>query len=292
MERTPEVPDDQPRLRAGLLLGLALAYLLAQVYVSAAALGANTDITVTIATVAQALPAVVGATLLSGVAAGLWAPTRLSYFSGGPRQRLLGGAAAGGVIGLVVGGGIMLTFGAAGGIWVLAASLFVAGVLGGLAAALPPPVLGAGLAAILCCIVVAILINLFQDPLSTLLGGGSDVPHLAQGQIWLRRIGPVIEGLVAAIVAYRFLRARDKGRPWPWYLLAGAGFGVFSLTTIAVSRIGGFSLYHLVSGFSSDDADYMSYLLQSGLTAALVAGFVGGIGSTIAIGRTLSRPSA
>ena len=285
------MPDDQPRLRAGLLFGLALAYLFTQVFVSAVALGDTSDITVTIATVAQALPAVVGATLLSGIAAGLWAPTRLPFFSTDPRRRLLGGAAAGGVIGLVVGGGILLTFGVAGGIWVLAASLFVAGVLGGLTAALPPPVLAAGLAGILCCIVVAILVSLFQNPLTTVLGGGTDVPHLAQGAIWLRRIGPVVEGIVAAIVAYRFLRARDTGRPWPWYLLAGAGYGLFGLATIAVSRIGGFSLYHLVSGFSSDDADYMSYLLQAGLTAALVAGFVGGIGAMIAIGRTIARPT-
>jgi hypothetical protein len=284
------VPDDQRRLRAGLLFGLALAYLLAQVFVSAVALGDNTDITVTIATVAQALPAVVGATLLSGVAAGLWVPTRVAN-ADGSRRRLLVGAAAGAVIGLVVGGGILLTFGVSGGVGVLAAALFVAGVLGGLAAALPPPVLAAALAAILGCIVVAIVISLFQDPLTTVLGGGTDIPHLAQGQIWLRRIGPVVEGIVAAIVAYRFLRARDAGRPWPWYLLAGAGYGLFGLTTIGVSRIGGFSLYHLVSGFSAADADYMGYLLQAGLTAALVAGFVGGLGATIAVGRTISRPT-
>ena len=52
--------DDQPRLGAGLLLGVALVYLLAEVLSSAAALGATNEISVTLATVAQALPALVG----------------------------------------------------------------------------------------------------------------------------------------------------------------------------------------------------------------------------------------
>src|SRR5262245_42449590 len=129
MERTSEVADDQPRLGAGVLLGVALVYLLAEVFSSAAALGATSEISVTIATVAQALPALVGATVITGAAAGLWLPTRFSFAA---RRRVLVGAGGGALIGAVVGGGILATFGASGGVGVLAATLLVSSVLGGL----------------------------------------------------------------------------------------------------------------------------------------------------------------
>jgi hypothetical protein len=286
MERTSQVADDQPRLGAGLLLGVALVYLLAEVLASAAALGANTEISVTLATVAQALPALVGATVIAGAAAGLWLPTRSPLAD---RRRLLAGGVAGAAIGLVVGGGILLTFGASGGVGVLAATLLVAAVLGGLAAALPPPVLASGLAAIVGCLAVAILISIFQNPLATVLGGGTSASNRFSGAILLGIVESVIQGIVAAVVATRYLRARDGGRPWPWYLLAGAAYGVVGLATLAISRIGGFGLYRQVSGFSADDAAYLNLLLQSSLRGALVAGFVGGIGAVIVVGRSMSR---
>src|SRR5215475_3091976 len=148
MERTLDVPDDQPRYGAGLLFGLALLYLLAQVFSSAFALGASDEITIMVTTVAQALPAVVGANLIAGAAAALWVPTR-SFFARfqGTRKRMALGAIAGAVIGLVVGGGILLTFGVSGGVGALAGTLFAAAVLGGLTGALPPKVLAAALAA-------------------------------------------------------------------------------------------------------------------------------------------------
>ena len=304
--------DDQPRLGAGLLLGVALVYLLAEVLSSAAALGATTEISVTIATVAQALPALVGATVIAGAAAGLWLTTRSARASQSSlagrfplasrfslagrfplagRGRLLAGGLAGAAIGLVVGGGILLTFGASGGVGVLAATLLVAAVLGGLTAALPPPVLASGLAAIVGCLVVAILLSMFQNPLATMLGGGTDASNRFNGAILLGIVESVIQGIVAAVVATRYLRTRDGGRAWPWYLLAGAAYGLVGLATLAISRIGGFGLYRQVSGFSGDDAAYLNLLLQSSLRGALVAGFVGGIGAVIVVGRGMSRTS-
>jgi hypothetical protein len=289
MERTSKVADDQPRLGAGLLLGIALVYLLAEVLSSAAALGATNEISVTLATVAQALPALVGATVIAGAAAGLWLPTRSSLAD---RRRPLAGAVAGAAIGLVVGGGILLTFGASGGVGVLAGTLLVAAVLGGLAAALPPPVLAAGLAGIVGCLLVAILISIFQNPLATVLGGGTGASNRFNGAILLGIVESVIQGIVAAVVATRYLRARDGGRAWPWYLLAGAAYGIAGLATLAISRIGGLGLYRQVSGFSADDAAYLNLLLQSSLRGALVAGFVGGIGAVIVVGRSMSRTAS
>jgi len=283
------VPDEKPRRGVGLLLGLALVYLGAEIFASAAKIGDATEVSVMIATVAQALPAVVEATLVAGAALGLFAASHPRLVgSGTTRRRLAIGAIAGAVIGVVIGAGILLTFGASGGIGVLAATLLVAAVLGGLAAALPPPVLGALLAGVVSGLIVAIVLSLFDLPLVVALGGGHDAAALRRGAILLSFLSALLEGVAAAVVAYRFLRARGSGRPWPWYLLAGAGYGLVGLATIVVSRVGGSGLYGLVQGFSADDAAYLDYVLESTLRAALVSGFVGGIGAMIAVGRTLS----
>src|SRR5262249_53271774 len=161
---------------------------------------------------------------------------------------------AGAVIGLLVGGGILITFGVSGGVGALAGTLFVAAVLGGLAGALPPTVLAAALAATLSGLVLAVALSVFQNPLSTVLGGGTDIPHRANGVVVFGLLQALLQGLLAAIVAFRYLRGRDAGRVWPWYLLAGAAYGIVGLLTLALSRIGGAHVYTLVSGFSSDDA--------------------------------------
>ena len=173
----------------------------------------------------------------------------------------------------------------------LAATLLVAAMLGGLTGALPPPVLAAALAAVVGCLLVAILISIFQNPLATALGGGTGADNRFTGAILLGIVESVIQGIVAAVVATRYLRARDGGRAWPWYLLAGAAYGVVGLATLAISRVGGFGLYRQVSGFSPDDAAYFNLLLQASLRGALVAGFVGAIGAVIVVGRSMSRPS-
>ena len=73
---------------------------------------------------------------------------------------------------------------------------------------------------------------------------------------------------------------------WKNIVVLGRGVG---LATLAISRIGGLGLYRQVSGFSGDDAAYLNLLLQSSLRGALVAGFVGGIGAVIVVGRSMSR---
>ena len=216
---------------------------------SAAALGATTEISVTIATVAQALPALVGATLIAGAAAGPVVADPFVAVGGRPgaRRRLIVGAAAGAVVGILVGGGILVTFGASGGVGVLAATLLVAAVLGGLTGG--PPAAGArrrprrrgGLPA-------------GGDPHQPLPEPAHD---RARRRTRRRATGsPGRSGCSASRVGDPGHRGRGRRVPVPARARRRSGLAVVparrrrlgwsAWPRIAISRVGGFSLYRLV----------------------------------------------
>jgi hypothetical protein len=173
---------------------------------------------------------------------------------------------------------------------IVALSTLVAGVLGGAAAALRVTTLAAGVAATLAVFVTGVLIYLFQSPLKSLFGAGPTVRSQAAAGWWLALTGAVLGGVVAGLVAYRYLRRREPAARWPAYLLAGATPGLLLLLAEAVTLLGGASLLDLVSGLSDLDRAAMGYLDSARLNQALEVGFVAGIVAMIAVGRTLRRP--
>jgi len=296
-------------LRAGLLFGLAVLWLAAELWSAGASLAANSDLTVIVSTLVLALPAVLGACLLTGAAAGLAASqlagTRAAgrlgplgrYLTAGAARtgrpavihRLIVGGGAGLLVGLVVGGLVLAIFGATSAFVVLGLTLAATGLLGGAATALPPPPFAAGIAAALAVFASAVVLSLFQNPLRTALGGGSTPDSQISAGGWLALTFAVAQGVVAGLTAYAFLRRRGHGQAWPWYLLAGAIPGLLELATVVVAKVGGAGLIRLASGFSELDAFSLSYVTQGYLTGALIVTFVGGIAAMIAVGRTMGR---
>jgi hypothetical protein len=310
-EVVPDLEAGSRSLRAGLLFGLAVLWLAAEMWSAGASLAANTDLSVVVSTLLLVLPAILGACVLTGAAAGLGATQlagtrtadrlgRLGRFltagaarTGRPAviHRLIIGGVAGLLVGLVVGGVVLTVFGATSAFVVLGLTLTVAGLLGGAAAALPPAPFAAGIAAALAVFASAVVLSLFQSPLRTLLGGGSSPDSQISAGGWLAVIYALVQGIVAGLTAFTFLRRRGSGQAWPWYLLAGATPGLLDLVTVLVANIGGASLTRLASGFSELDAFSLTYVTQGYLTGALIVTFVGGIAAMIAVGRTMGRAS-
>jgi len=133
------------------------------------------------------------------------------------------------------------------------------------------------------------VLSLFQNPLRTALGGGSTPDSQISAGGWLAVIYAIVQGLVAGLMAYAFLRRRGHGQAWPWYLFAGAMPGLLELVTVLIAKIGGAGLIRLASGFSELDAFSLDYVTQGYLTGALIVTFVGGIAAMIAVGRTMGR---
>jgi hypothetical protein len=315
-EQTAEVADveaEPRRLGAGLLFGLAVVWLAAELWSAGASLAATADLTVVVSTIVLVLPAILGACLLLGAAAGL-ALTQLAdgrpgltarlgalgtFLRNGAARpgrpaiihRLIAGGVAGLLGGVVVAAIVLAIFGATSAFRVLAITLVVTGLLGGLAAALPGPILAAGVAATLTVFATAVVLSLFQTPLRTLLGGGSTPDSQLTAGGWLAVIFALVQGIVAGVSAYLFLRRRGNGPAWPWYLLAGAMPGLLELCTVLIAKVGGSGLTRLASGFSELDAFSLTYVTQGYLVSALILTFLGGISAMIAIGRTMGRPT-
>ncbi len=324
-EPVMDVGDDDRRfdgrpLGAGLLLLLALIWLAAKMWTTHTSVSGR-DITadVAIASLALNLPDVVGASVLAGAAAGLVAAGRrwrsnasflsqasrntvtptTADFDGDPTQshkapglrRALTGLTAGILPGLAAAGAILAAYGMRPSIGVLAATVGVAAALGGAAAAMPPPAFAAGIAATISVYALGAVVNNFQSPLKSLLGAGSTPQSQLTAANLLSFATAVVAGLVAGLVAYIYLRRRVTGRRWPAFLLAGALPGLLLLLAEALTRYGGAPLLDVVRGLSAGDRTTVDYLEATRLNQALVVGFVGGIVATIAVGRTLRRPT-
>lgn len=313
-EHVTDVGNDDGRfdgrpLGAGLLLLFALIWLAAKMWTTHTSV-ADRDITadVAIASLALNLPDVVAASVLAGAAAGLlaagrrWrsaaAPTtadleddRSQSPAGASLRRALTGLTAGILPGLAAAGAILAAYGVRPAIGVLAATVGVAAALGGAAAAMPPPAFAAGIAATISVYALGAVVNNVQSPLKRLLGAGSSPESQLSAANLLSFATAVVGGLVAGLVAYIYLRRRVAARRWPAFLLAGALPGLLLLLAEALTRYGGAPLLDVVRGLSAGDRTTVDYLEATRLNQALVVGFVGGIVATIAVGRTLRRPT-
>ena len=203
---------------------------------------------------------------------------------------MLIGAAGGAGVGIVAAAVTLIAFGFNSAIGVIAATIGVSAALAGTIGGLPATPLAAGIAANLGVFISGALLNLFQTPLKTLLGAGKTVASQSAAADRFLHLGAFIGGLVAAIVAYLYLHRRETGRPWPWYLLAGALPGLLYLIGEAFTRLGGASLFSVVGGFSDDDQAVLDYLSGARIITGLIITFTGGILAMILVGRTLRRP--
>ncbi len=292
-------PDDSsdiaPPLGAGVLFVLSLLWLAATMWsVRAAFAGDVADPAVFVSSVALMLPTIVVAALVAGAAAGLATASRLARPASSATRtvvrRLILGAAGGAALGLVIAAVILFTFGVTKAIGVIAATVGVAAVLAGLSAGLAAAPLAAGVAATLGVFICGAVLNLFQSPLKSLLGAGVSIASRSDAAKRFVFLSAFIAGLVAAVVAYLYLRRRESGRAWGWYLLAGATPGLVALFGELVTQLGGSSLFTLVGGFSDDDRAALSYVSGSRFVSGMLILFVGGIGAMILVGRTLRRP--
>lgn len=285
-----ELAEDQspPRpawLPTGLLLALALLWLGAMMWRAHALIAGNVaDPAVALGSAANALPVVVAASIVAGVAAGLAVAGR---FGTRARGRLLAGGLAGVVCGGVAAAVIILGYGSNASVAVLAATVGLGAVLGGAAAALPRAVLVAALTASLGALVVSVLISEYQSPLVELFGAGDSPASKEAAATRLAYAQAMVCGLVAGTIAHVGLRRVAHGLAWPAYLLAGAGPGLMLLLAEAVTRIGGASLMEYVRDLSPADRAFMAYAENARLRNALIIGFVGGILAMILYGRAL-----
>jgi hypothetical protein len=238
---------------------------------------------------ADALPAVIAASLLTGAAAGLVAVGRWPVPA---RWRWPLSAGTGALAGAVAAILILLGYGHRASIVTLAATLLVAGVLGGLLGGLPPgEIVAAGILGTLAANLVAAGLHLFQSPLTQLMGAGSSPGSQLAAASRLALTTALLAGLAAGVAAFGYLRRTARDGHFLRYLSAGAFPGVLLLVTELVARIGGGQVFQAVSNLSAGDRTYVQYWGNSRLNHALILLFVGGIGALLCLGRTLRTPS-
>jgi hypothetical protein len=275
---------------AGVLAGLGLIWLAATLVVSHASVVGNAQTPdVALGAAAFALPNLVAAALLAGSATALLATaTPLARFFGGqtPARRLLAGLAGGAVLGGLCGALVVFGYGTYSRVEALALTIGVAALLGGAAAVLPRPVLAASVLACLGVLVLGLVVGFVQPGLVGLFGAGTSLDSQVNAGWLLAYTVAIVGGIVAGLLAFRFLRGHGP-RPWPWFLLAGGLPGLLLLLTEALTRIGGAGLLNAVRGLSEGDQFAVDLAEFSRLRNAMVVFFVGGLAAMIAVGRTL-----
>jgi hypothetical protein len=238
--------------------------------------------------VSDALPVVVAASMLAGTAAGLaalaWRPVRAAL-------RWPVAMGAGTVPAAVAAGLIIWGYGSRSSILLLAASVLVAGTVGGALGALRPDVLvAAGIGGTLAAFFVAFALRVFENQLLGLFGAGSTPGSQLTAASRLALTTSLLGATAAGLVAFAYLRRAAAERRFPVYLAAGAFPGVLLLLTEAVTLIGGAQVFSAVGGLSSADRAIVDYVGNSRLNHALILLFVGALVALLCLGRTL-RPA-
>ncbi len=255
-----------------------------------------------------ALPTVISATLLAGVALGLAvsllrladphrAAGRLEIVSGpidqrpGRLRRALFGAAGGTVLGLLLVLLIVLRYGGGSIAVVLATMVAVAAVLGGASAFLPRATLAAAVTGTLAVFVVSVVGGLFQSPLKAAFGATTDPASQLRSSSWVLMLTAVLQGAIVGLSVYFYLRRRVENPRWPVFALTGAMPGLVLLVGLALTVIGGSGLSGLSGQLSDADRLVRDLTTQDSLNQALTVAFVGAIVAMIMIGRTLRHPA-
>jgi hypothetical protein len=295
----PVVANPDPRWPVYVLAGIAVGWLIAVLWSAHATitgfgdrLGEATDNGIdrgalTLSRAALALPTVVTASLVAGVAVGLVAIRLVA----GRSARLALGAAAGLITGGAVAVAILIGYGTGSAIVVLAVAVGAAGVLGGLVATIrPAAMVGAAVAGTVAWFALGLVHAAFNDRLLEVFGAANTAASRVQATARLLLAVALTGGVIAGLVAYRYLRPRAGRLGWPAYLGAGAGPGLLLLLANLVVLVGGARLRGLAAAYSNADDAVQRYIDTAGLNTALVLLFVGGVTAMIAFGRTLDPP--
>jgi hypothetical protein len=274
------------------LAALAVAWLAAMLWSADAAItGFGGDEMIALNRAALALPTVVSASLVAGVAIGLVAIRLAGRRLCTATARVAVGAAAGLVTGLVVAGLILTRYGSAPSLVVLAAGVGAASLLAGLVSAIRPAgIVGGAVAGTLAWFLLGLMQGVLNDRLLSLFGAGQSAASLVHATSRLLLAVAVSGGIVAGLVAYRYLRPRAAGLRWPAYLAAGAGPGLLLLLANLVALVGGARLRALATASSDADGAALRYIDTAGVNTALVLLFIGAVTALIAFGRTLRTP--
>lgn len=275
------------------LAGLSLLWLLATLSSVRHSIGASTEIdSLTVARAAVALPPVIAASLVAGVAVGLAAVALLAQ----RRRSLLGRAglrygvstAAGLLLGAVVAAPIAFGYEDIPSLLVVCAAVVAAGGVGGLLAGAPyREVVAAGVLGTLGVFLVGFGFGVFDRDLLALFGAGETEASVLAANAWVAFLSSLVAGLVAGLLAYGYLRRYGNGPRWPAYLAAGAAAGVLVLLAEVVTRLGGAHLFRLVSSAAADRT-YLQYLGAARLNRALIVLFVGALVAIFLLGRSLT----
>jgi hypothetical protein len=200
--------------------------------------------------------------------------------------RLLVGLVAGLLFGAAVAVGLRYAYGAERSITVLAVTVGLACLVGGLAAALPNTVLESSLWAVSWVFFAFLILGVLQPQALKMLGGGPTATPAAQasadGKFVL--ITAVAAGLLSAVQGYRFLRMEHHALPW--YLVTGALPGLILLAGEALTTLGGASLSRIVHGFTPGDAPVQTLTSAARIRDALIVLAVGGLISLLGGVRT------
>jgi|KBSSwiStaDraftv2_1062776.scaffolds.fasta_scaffold267868_2 hypothetical protein len=200
--------------------------------------------------------------------------------------RLLVGLVAGVLFGAAVAVGLRYGYGTGESITVLAVTVGIACVVGGLAAALPNTVLESALWAVSWVFFAFLILGVLQPQALKMLGGGATATPAAQAAADSRfvLITAVAAGLLSAVQGYRFLRMEHHALPW--YLVCGAIPGLILLAGEALTTAGGASLSRIVHGFTPGDAPVQDLSSAARIRDALIVLAVGGVISVLGGART------
>ena len=203
--------------------GLSLLWLLATLSSVRHSIGASPEIdSLTVARAAVALPPVISASLLAGVAVGLAAVALLAQ----RWESLLGRAglrygvstAAGLVLGAVVATPIALGYEGIPSLLVVCAAVVAAGGVGGLLAGVRyREVVAAGVLGTLGVFLVSFGFGVFDGDLLALFGAGETEASVLAANAWVAFLSSLVAGLAAGLLAYVYLRRYGGGLRWPAY---------------------------------------------------------------------------
>jgi hypothetical protein len=291
----PDVSPDGDDRPAGwpvfVLAGLAVAWLAATLWSAHATItGSGGDDLLALNRAALALPSVITASLVAGVAVGLVAIELLAD-GGRAVRRLVVGLGAGLATGLVIVALILTSYGTGSSLVVLATGVGAASAIGGAVSAIPADaIVGAAVAGTVAWFLLGLVQGALNDQLLGLFGAGNSAASRVHATSRLLLTVALTGGILAGLVAYRYLRARGEGLRWPAYLIAGAGPGLLLVLGNLVALVGGARLRALAAASSEADSAALHYIGTAGLNTALVVLFIGAITAMIAFGRTLKGP--
>jgi hypothetical protein len=291
----PAPGDDR---RAGwpafVLTGLSVAWLAATLWSAHATItGSGGDDLLALNRAALALPSVITASLVAGVAIGLVAIELLGRRGRALSQlvRLAVGLGSGVVTGLVIMALILTSYGTGSSLVVLATGVAAASAIGGAVSAIRvDAIVGAAVAGTLAWFLLGLVQGALNDQLLGLFGAGDSAASRVHATSRLLLTVALSGGILAGLVAYRYLRPRADGWRWPAYLAAGAGPGLLLVLANLVTLVGGARLRALAAASSEADGTALHYIGTAGLNTALVVLFIGAITAMIAFGRTLKGP--